>query len=87
MSNTSIPAGVTISEEVAAHVLFRLGAGGYEGGSFTQALLLAFGKADGSNFTKLALGFPDYARAILLAAAVPGGIETLQEIVGGKDAA
>lgn len=73
-----------ISKEVAAHVLFYYGEGGYFPGSFVESLLVAFGRADTNNRFKLGQGFPDYYLAVSLAQDDLNGIEYLQKIFRGE---
>lgn len=74
----------TITEEVAAHVLFHFRGEGYPPGSFTEALLLAFARADSQNFMKLAMAFPDYGEAMRLAKEELDGIDKLRAIFKGE---
>lgn len=74
-------ARLPIPVDVAAHVLFHFGRGGYQPGSFIEALLVAFGKADHLNRKRLGQGFPEYELAFTMAADDITGIEDLQAIV------
>lgn len=89
MSTTTTPrppeASVTITFDVAAHVLWRASCGGYPAGSFTTKLLDAWNLADDSNAAKLATAFPDYAAAVALLSQ-PGGVHRLRAIAGGEQA-
>jgi hypothetical protein len=68
---------ITITPDQAAHVLFHYGAGGMEAGSFTRALIALIARADTSNKARLALGFPGYVAAVILAADTSTGVEQL----------
>lgn len=74
----------TITKEVAAHVLFHFRGEGYPPGSFTEALLLAFARADSLNFMKLDMAFPDYGEAMRLAKEELDGIDKLRAIFKGE---
>ena len=74
----------TISPEVAAHTLYHFRGEGYPPGSFTEALLVAFSRADSSNRALLGLGFPDYYKAISLAQDHLDGIDKLRAIFKGE---
>ena len=74
----------TISPEVAAHVLFHFRGEGFPPGSFTEALLLAFARADSRNFMKLDMAFPDYGGAMRLAKEELDGIDKLRAIFKGE---
>ena len=86
--NTDIPAIPIVTDhvtpEIAAHVLWHFGRGGYQPGSFTEALLVAFARADIHNMLALRRGFPGYFEAMYLAQEHVHGIKHLQEIAGGK---
>lgn len=70
------------TSEAARHVLAFFGQpGGYQAGGFITALLEAIMKADQTNRAKLALGFPKYVEAVMLAVDYPGGIALLQDRV------
>lgn len=75
----------TIPSEVAAHVLFSEGHGGYPAGSFTTQLLNTWGYADDQNAARLAEGWPEYAAAFALMRQ-PDGITRLTAIANGKEA-
>lgn len=70
---------VTIPDEVAAHVLWQEGHGGYPAGSFTTALLKAWSLADSQNAARLAKAFPEYGAAIALMRR-PDGVTRLTAI-------
>jgi hypothetical protein len=67
-----------ITPEIAAHVLFHLGRGGWPGSTFVQKLLAAFDVADAPNRLQLAEGFPGYAAAFELAKYINDGVAVLQ---------
>lgn len=73
-----------VTKEVAAHTLYHFRGEGYPPGSFTEALLVAFSRADSSNRALLGLGFPDYYKAISLAQDHPEGIDLLRTIFKGE---
>lgn len=64
--------------EAANHVLSHFDQGGYPGGSFTQALLEAMGRADQSNLRRIGLGFPVQVGCYMLA--MEGDFETLRKL-------
>lgn len=70
----------TITSDVAAHVLWQEGIGGYPAGSFTTALLHAWWMADPANSARLATAFPEYGAAIALLR-TPGGADRLRAIL------
>ena len=71
-----------IPVEVACDVLGYFGnEHGWQGGSFSQALMSTYGKADQSNRARIALGFPYIAEAMRLAMDTPDGIAVLVERV------
>ena len=70
-----------IPHEVAAHVLHEFGEIGLLPGSFTTALIAAAAKADHSNRTRLALGFPQYIEAVELIKFRDDGVDILKNIV------
>lgn len=70
-----------IPVDVAAHVLFCFGSGGWQPGSFIAALMAAFAKADRSNRHRLGQGFPDYELAFTMATDDPTGIDQLKAVV------
>ena len=62
------------------HVLYFYDApGGYEPGSFTQHLMIAYSQADPQNKAKLRLGFPEIAWAMDMVSQVPDGIKVITE--------
>lgn len=73
-----------ITKEVAAHVLFHFRGEGYPPGSFTEALLIAFARADSQNFMALNMVFPDYGEAMYLAKEKLDGIDKLRAIFKGE---
>ncbi|RKN61902.1 hypothetical protein D7231_32030 [Streptomyces klenkii] len=75
---------VTIPSEVAAHVLFHEGHGGYPAGSFTTKLLAAWTSADDANAARLADAFPAYGAAIALLRR--GELDRLRAIAEGAAA-
>jgi hypothetical protein len=77
----------TIPAEVANHVLFHFGCGGYQAGSFTTHLLCAFATADEENFHRLASAFPEYGAAVAAIQYDPLGVTALQRLAGGEEAA
>ena len=71
-----------ITQEEAAHVLHYYDSSkGWQGGSFTTALITAFTKADTDNTYRLALGFPGYFEAMNLARYTDQGLDILENIV------
>lgn len=81
------PGPEQITPEIAAHVLWYIGAsGGYGPGHFVRNLLAALETADLINRTRLLAAYPGYVAAINLAEQ-PGGIAQLQAIAaqaGGR---
>lgn len=73
--------GAPIGPEVAAHVLWHYRQLGYPPGSFTSDLIRAIAGADPGNRRLLARAFPDYVRAVSLAADDPGGIDRLRQVM------
>ena len=74
----------TISRDVAANVLYHFRGEGYPGGSFIEALLLAFARADTINRFNLGVGFPEHLHAVVLATEDPNGIDKLRAIYKGE---
>lgn len=74
----------TISREVAANVLFHFRGEGFPGGSFIEALLLAFARADVHNRLALGRGFPEHYEAVSLAQNDPDGLDKLRAIYAGE---
>lgn len=64
--------------EAAQHVLNRIGAGGYQGGSFTEKLLDLFERADPDNTARLKAAFPELGEAIYQVRHADNGKERLQ---------
>lgn len=77
---TGLSAPPDIPFEVAAHVLFEYGAGGYAAGSFTTKLLSLISSADPTNRARLEVGFPAYVAAVDLAENSADGIAVLTGI-------
>ena len=73
------PAPVT--PDVAAHVLWHYRQLGYPPGSFTSALIRAIAGADPGNRLRLARAFPEYVRAVSLAADHLDGIDRLRQVL------
>lgn len=73
-----------IDPHIASEVLWHFGHGGYEPGSFVQALLTAMARADLKNFTKLQMVFPGYGSAMSLAMHRSDGIDALRAIAGTR---
>ena len=70
-----------ITQEEAAHVLHYYDSSkGWQGGSFTTALITAFTKADPENTMHLAWGFPGYCEAMRLARYGRDGLDILEDI-------
>lgn len=79
-----LPTPHPIPEPVAAHVLAHFAPGeGYRPGSFFATLIVLMARADPRNLDRLAVAFPDYARAVRLAKDTPGGMTELRTIAGG----
>ena len=70
-----------ISREVAAHVLYHFGSGGYAPGSFVESLLVAFSRADVNNHMRLSMAFPEYGFAMEIAKNELGGIDDLKKVL------
>ena len=75
------PEVAPITPDVAAHVLWHYRQIGYPPGSFVSALIKTIAGADIGNRRLLARGFPDYVRAVELAAETVGGIDTLRRVL------
>ena len=74
--------GGQIPVEVARDVLGYFGSvHGWEAGGFTTALMTAYGKADGHNRLRIAMGFPELSEAMRLAMDTTDGIALLIERV------
>jgi len=72
-----------IAPEVAAHVLFHFGRGGWPASGFKSRLVELIATADVVNRGLLALGFPGYVAAFNLAQTTDDGTATLLAIVDG----
>ena len=70
-----------ITPDVAAHVLWHFRQLGYPPGSFISALIRAISGADPGNRLRLARGFPEYVRAVSLAADHLDGIDRLRQVL------
>lgn len=77
----------SITPEVANHVLFHFGQGGYQAGSFTTHLLCAFATADEQHFFRLSDAFPEYGAAVAAIQYDPKGVTNLTAIAQGEVAA
>ena len=75
---------IKISREVAAHVLWHFRGEGYQPGSFIEALLIAFARADSYNRSTLSGAFPQYGAAFSMAVDEMDGIEKLRQIFRGE---
>lgn len=78
-----VPRAAPIGAEVAQHVLFHFGEGGYRPGAFFEKLIVAIAAADQGNQLRLALGFPDYVTAVQLAQYEGTGIAALRGFAQG----
>lgn len=76
-----------ITPEVANHVLFHYGHGGYQAGSFTEQIIKAIDMADPANRDKLALGFPGYVAAVVAIQYDPDGVARLTAIANPGEVA
>lgn len=74
-----------IAPEIAAHVLFHFGTGGWPASGFKSKLVELIATADVVNRGLLALGFPGYVAAFNLAQMSDSGTATLQAIVAGAE--
>ena len=70
-----------IDKEVAANVLYEFNREGYQGGSFTQALILTIINADRHNRQLLALGYPQHVRAVELLKEDKNGLQIIRSLV------
>lgn len=70
-----------ITPDVAAHVLWHYRQLGYPPGSFTSDLIRTIAKADPGNRRLLARAFPEYVRAVSLAADHLDGIDRLRQVL------
>ncbi|MFE0647440.1 hypothetical protein ACFVZH_02465 [Streptomyces sp. NPDC059534] len=77
----------SITPEVANHVLFHYGRGGYQAGGFTEQIIKAIDMADPGNRDKLALGFPGYVAAIVAIQYDPNGVDRLTVIATSGEVA
>src|SRR5919108_908963 len=76
---------ITITMDVANHVLWTENRGGYEPGSFTKKLLAAWPWADDANAARLEAGWPAYAAAFRLFGQNDGrGMAILEAIARGE---
>lgn len=82
-SSFDLDAALTILDDipatVAEHVMYVMGAGGYQPGSFTSCLIEAILKSDAHNFTKMSREWPEYCAAIVIARMHPTGIELMRQ--------
>ncbi|NEC14861.1 hypothetical protein G3I34_21845 [Streptomyces sp. SID8014] len=78
MSTHATP--MSITPEIASHVLHHFGHGGYEAGTFTRHLLSAMDTADPANLARLGKAFPGYAAAIVGIKYDPDGVEALRRM-------
>ena len=69
-----------VTPEIAAHVLFEFGVGGYPAGSFFRALYRAMASADPQNLRRFATGFPAEHLAFTAALNTIGGVDLLRSI-------
>ena len=74
-----------ITPEIAAHVLFHFGRGGWPASGFKSRLVELIATADVVNRGSLALGFPGYVAAFNLAQTSDSGTATLRTIVAGAE--
>lgn len=74
-----------ITPEIAAHVLFHFGRGGWPTSGFKSKLIEAIATADIVNRQLLAQGFPGYVAAFNLAQMSDDGTATLQAILAGAE--
>ena len=70
-----------ITPDVAAHVLWHYRQLGYPPGSFTSDLIRTIAGADTGNRRRLARAFPEYVRAVSLAADHLDGIDRLRQVL------
>ena len=73
-----------VNQEIAAQVLWHFGRGGHQPGSFVEALLKAFTRADSYNRSLLSGAYPLYGMAFTMAVDEMDGIEKLQKIYQGE---
>jgi hypothetical protein len=79
----TFPAPENVTKEVAQHVLWHFGDQhlGYEGGRFTERLLMTISAADQGNRERLRAAFPEHVALYVIVANTVGGLEWLREIV------
>ena len=70
---------VPIPPEVCANVVYAFDGRGYPSGEFFRKLLHAVVGADPHNRRRLALGFPEWVRAVNLAQNEPGGLNMMMQ--------
>lgn len=70
---------VPIPPEVCANVVYTFDGRGYPPGSFFRKLVHAIVGADPHNRYRLALGFPEWVRAVNLAQNEPGGLNMMMK--------
>lgn len=70
---------VPIPPEVCANVVYAFDGRGYPSGEFFRKLLHAVVGADPHNRRRLALGFPEWVRAVNLAQNEPGGLNMMMK--------
>lgn len=84
LKEPEVPDSTHIPTEIANHVLFHFGQGGYQPGSFTTHLLCAFAASDEENFFRLAAAYPEYGAAVAAIQYDPDGVQQLQQIAAGQ---
>jgi hypothetical protein len=80
-TDTAAPA---ITPEIANHVLFHYGRGGYQAGNFTTQLISTIAAADMQNMARLALGFPGYTAAVIGMQYDRDALAWLTKLAGGE---
>jgi hypothetical protein len=83
MSNPESPLAA-VTPEIAGHVLFHFGRGGWPTSGFKTSLLQAFATADVVNRALLGKGFPGYEVAFNLAQQTADGIAVLSRIADSE---
>ena len=73
---------LSITPEIAAHIVWFFDGTAPEPGSFTKNLIATISHADTSNQGKLAKGFPGHVAAVELAQNQVGGMDWLRAKVG-----
>lgn len=73
-----------VGPEVAAHVLWHYRQLGYPPGSFVSELIRTIAAADPGNRRLLARAFPDYVRAVTMAADDLDGIDRLRNVMTNR---